>query len=66
VDDIFENVTSMNKQLNEAIDIYNGFRPQLSIHLKTPNQAHMQQKIKLKTNKNKEDSKLVLNPQIVL
>ncbi|MCB0509542.1 MAG: IS3 family transposase [Bacteroidetes bacterium] len=62
MDHIFEDFYSMNKQLDEAIHIYNGFRPHLSIHLNTPNRAHLQQKMKIKTYKNKKGSKLVLNP----
>lgn len=61
MDDIFKSFESMAKQLNESIRIYNGFRPHFSVNLKTPNQAHRQQKIKLKTYKNKKCSKLVLN-----
>lgn len=62
MDYIFESFDSLNKQLNESVDIYNRFRPHLSINLKTPNQAHKQQTIKLKTYKTKKGSKLVLNP----
>lgn len=62
MDEIFENFDMMKKQLDESIRIYNGFRPHFSVDLKTPDQAHRQQKIKLKTYKNKKGSKLVLNP----
>lgn len=62
MDSDFENFHSMEKQLKESIAIYNEIRPHLSINLKTPNQAHKQQKIKLKTYKKEKGSKLVLNP----
>ena len=62
MDYIFEDFNSMDKQLNESIEIYNKFRPHLSINLQTPNQAHKQQKIKIKTYKTKKGSKLILNP----
>jgi transposase InsO family protein len=45
------------KIVNEAIGIYNELRPHFSNHYLTPNQMHKQKEIKMKTYKNKNQSK---------
>lgn len=48
LDNIFEDRKILKKELKPAIDLYNDYRPHLSINMLTPNQAHKQQKVKLK------------------
>lgn len=49
----------MKQVVAEAIKIYNYQRPHLSNHMLTPNQMHLQQKIKMKTYKTKNSSNLI-------
>lgn len=60
LDQQFRNYTLLKQQLEQAVALYNQNRPHFSIQLLTPNQAHLQQKIKLKTWKNKHPSRLTL------
>lgn len=53
-------ISYMKKIVKEAINIYNKHRPHWSNHMITPNQMHRQSKIKMKTYKNKNSSKLLL------
>ncbi len=46
--EIFENFENLKKQVEESIVFYNQIRVHLSINMLTPNQAHLQNKIKLK------------------
>jgi transposase InsO family protein len=58
--EIFENVENLKKQVEESILFYNKIRVHLSINMLTPNQAHLQNKVKLKKwkkiNRNKNNS----------
>ena len=48
------------KMVQESIEIYNELRPHFSNHYYlTPNQMHKQEKLKIKTYKNKNQSKNV-------
>ena len=60
LDDIFESYELLNFQVIQAIALYNQLRPHMSIGLLTPNQAHKQRKIKLKTWKQKTYTKLMI------
>ncbi|MCT2410087.1 IS3 family transposase [Chryseobacterium antibioticum] len=56
--DKYDIETSLRRKLvNEAIGIYNELRPHFSNHYLTPNQMHKQKEIKMKTYKNKNQSK---------
>ncbi|STC93336.1 Integrase core domain [Chryseobacterium carnipullorum] len=56
--DKYDIETSLRRKIvNEAIGIYNELRPHFSNHYLTPNQMHQQKKIKMKTYKNKNQSK---------
>jgi transposase InsO family protein len=46
--EIFENLENLKKQVGESIMLYNQIRVHLSINMLTPDQAHSQNKIKLK------------------
>jgi putative transposase len=46
--EIFENVENLKKQVEESILFYNQIRVHLSINMLTPNQAHLQNNMKLK------------------
>ena len=46
--EIFENYQNLNKQVTQAIALYNNFRIHMSIDMLTPNQAHQQKTIHLK------------------
>ena len=48
LDAVFENNKILHDQLQESIKLYNSLRPHLSVDMLTPNQAHKQQKVKLK------------------
>lgn len=54
LDDRFENFQSLQKQVYQAITLYNQVRPHTSINFYTPNEAHLQRKIKLKKWKSKK------------
>lgn len=58
--DVFENFLDLKKHVDQSIVYYNQIRVHLSINMLTPNQAHLQNKIKLKTwkktNRNKTNS----------
>lgn len=58
--EIFENFENLKKQVEESIWLYNQIRVHLSINMLTPNQAHLQNQIKLKRwkkiNRNKTNS----------
>lgn len=61
LDQIFQDNSQLHRQLQESIELYNNLRPHLSIGLLTPNQAHKQQKIKLKKWSKKNHPKLALD-----
>lgn len=48
LDEIFEDLPQLSKQVNEAINSYNQQRPHLSNHLLTPNEMHHQNSLKPK------------------
>lgn len=48
LDVIFSDSKELQKQLNQAVELYNNLRPHLSINMLTPKQAHLQHKVKLK------------------
>ncbi|MBS7253725.1 IS3 family transposase, partial [Flavobacterium branchiicola] len=58
--EIFEDFENLKKQVQESIFFYNQIRVHLSINMLTPNQAHLQNQVKLKTwkkiNRNKSNS----------
>lgn len=60
LDDIFENYELLELQVVQSIALYNQLRPHMSIGLLTPNQAHKQRKIKLKTWKQKTYTKIMV------
>jgi len=60
LDDIFENYELLELQTLQSIALYNQLRPHMSIELLTPNQAHKQKKVKLKTWKRKTYTKLMI------
>ena len=60
MDDIFENYELLELQVVQSIALYNQLRPHMSIGLLTPNQAHKQRKIKLKTWKQKTYTKIMV------
>lgn len=60
LDDIFENYEFLEFQVLQSIALYNQLRPHMSIGLLTPNQAHKQRGIKLKTWKQKTYTKLMI------
>lgn len=60
LDDIFENYEQLELQTIQSIALYNQLRPHMSIGLLTPNQAHKQRKVKLKTWKQKTYTKLTV------
>ena len=53
LDYVFENKELMEKQVFESIALYNQLRPHFSVDLLTPEQAHKQRRVKLKTYKMK-------------
>lgn len=56
--DKYDIETSMRRKIvDQAIDIYNEFRPHFSNHYLTPNQMHKQENLKMKTYKIKNQSK---------
>ena len=58
--DKFDVETKIKRKIvEESIEIYNEFRPHFSNHYLTPNQMHKQEKLKIKTYKNKNQSKNV-------
>ena len=58
--DKFEVETSLRRKIvDESIEIYNELRPHFSNYYLTPNQMHNQSEIKMKTYKNKNQSKNV-------
>jgi transposase InsO family protein len=60
LDNIFETYELLELQVIQSIALYNQLRPHMSIGLLTPNQAHKQRKIKLKTWKQKTYTKLMI------
>jgi len=60
LDNVFENHELLELQTLQSIALYNQLRPHMSIDLLTPNQAHKQRKIKLKTWKQKTYTKLMI------
>lgn len=48
LDVIFSDSKELQKQLNQAVELYNNLRPHLSINMLTPKKAHLQHKVKLK------------------
>ena len=58
--DKFDVETKIKRKIvDESIKIYNELRPHFSNHYLTPNQMHKQEKLKIKTYKNKNQSKNV-------
>ena len=58
--DKFDVETKIKRKIvEESIEIYNELRPHFSNHYLTPNQMHKQEKLKIKTYKNKNQSKNV-------
>ena len=56
--DKFDVETKIKRKIvEESIEIYNELRPHFSNHYLTPNQMHKQEKLKIKTYKNKNQSK---------
>lgn len=53
-------LTLMTKLIEESIDIYNNESPHWSCYMKTPNQMHKQNKIKIRTYKTKNNLKTTL------
>ena len=49
---------SMKTLVKQSIEIYNNDRPHWSNHMLTPNQMHKQNRIKIKTYKNKKSQKV--------
>lgn len=60
LDDIFENYELLELQVLQSIALYNQLRPHMSIELLTPNKAHKQREIKVKTWKQKTYTKLMI------
>jgi putative transposase len=60
LDNVFENYEHLELQTLQSIALYNQLRPHMSIGLLTPNQAHNQRKVKLKTWKQKTYTKLMV------
>ncbi len=60
LDNIFENYERLELQILQSIALYNQLRPHVSIGLLTPNQAHKQRDLKLKTWKQKTYTKLIV------
>ena len=59
--DKFDVETKIKRKIvEESIEIYNELRPHFSNHYLTPNQMHKQEKLKIKTYKNKNQSKNVI------
>ena len=59
-DNVFENYERLELQVLQSIALYNQLRPHMSIDLLTPNQAHKQRDMKLKTWKQKTYTKLIV------
>jgi transposase InsO family protein len=53
LDDCFEDIGQLHKQIEQAILSYNKHRPHLSNHMLTPEQMHQQQQIPIKKYKKK-------------
>lgn len=53
LDRIYNNKTELNHQLHRAIQLYNEVRPHQSVEMLTPKEAHLQNKIKLRSWKKK-------------
>lgn len=60
LDDIFKTYELLELQVIQSIALYNQLRPHMSINLLTPNEAHKQRKIKLKTWKQKTYTNLMV------
>ncbi|WP_123774022.1 IS3 family transposase [[Flexibacter] sp. ATCC 35103] len=60
--EIFENFENLKKQVQESILLYNQIRVHLSINMLTPNQAHLQNQVKLKTWKKLNRNKISFVP----
>ena len=60
LDTVFETYELLELQTQQSIALYNQLRPHMSIGLLTPNQAHKQREIKLKTWKQKTYTKLMI------
>ena len=58
LDILFSTNKELEKQLNQAIDLYNNLRPHLSINMLTPKQAHCQNTVKLKKWNTKKPAQL--------
>lgn len=56
-------IALMTKLIEESINIYNNERPHWSCYMKTPNQMHKQNKIKIRTYKTKNN--LRSTPQVI-
>ena len=60
LDTVFETYELLELQTQQSIALHNQLRPHMSIGLLTPNQAHKQREIKLKTWKQKTYTKLMI------
>jgi putative transposase len=60
LEDYLVNIETMKLLVKEAIHTYNFHRPHYSCHMNTPEQMHQQSKIKIKTYKKTESSKVDL------
>ncbi len=60
--DIFKNYQNLKNQVEQAVLFYNGIRPHLSINMLTPDEAHLQDKVRLKTWKKINWNKTMLVP----
>lgn len=60
IDEVFENYELLELQVLQSIALYNQLRPHMSIGLLTPNNAHKQRTVKLKTWKQKTYTKLMI------
>lgn len=60
--EIFENFENLKKQVMESILFYNQIRVHLSINMLTPNQAHLQSQVKLKSWKKINRNRIISVP----
>ncbi len=65
LDNIFESYDLLKKQVRQSIRLYNQLRPHLSIEMVTPEKAHRQDKIKLKTWEKKSPQKLTFEDSTI-
>lgn len=56
---LIKDIKLMDRLITQSIEIYNQERPHISCHMKTPNEMHKQQLIKIKTYKKKNSIKKI-------